>query len=123
MVTAFPRLRTAYLVGNGLATAIMFVASFVNLFVGPRNLGLFFLPLIEAGFATLTLIMVDLILRQLTRLKPPPLWLGRFGVLWRWLEKWNGLIVATAFLCGTPAFFLIVSSLLLYAATTGTINP
>jgi len=124
MVSAFPRPRTAYLVGNGLAIAITFIAGFVNRFIGPRNLGILFIPLFEAGFATVTFILVDAVLRvKELKMASPPLRLGPVGVLWKWLVRWNGLIVSTAFLCVMRAFCFIFSSVLLYAAITGTVDP
>lgn len=125
-VLEFPRLRNAYLIGNGLAMVIMLVAQFINLIVGPRNPVILAFVLFQLFFAWFVLVLMDSVNRRPLSTRPLlPRWaLRRYGeqefkrdlALSRWQTS-------VAFLCFTPAFFLFVSVIALYAAITGTINP
>jgi hypothetical protein len=124
---AFPRLRKLYLLGNGLALAILLVAQFINLIVGPRNPGIVALILFQLFFAWLVLVLLDSVNRRPVSTRSPflPGWaVPRSGEQeWKRNMELSRRQTSVAFLCFTPAFFLFVAVVLLYAAITGTINP
>jgi|HubBroStandDraft_6_1064221.scaffolds.fasta_scaffold888155_1 hypothetical protein len=124
MTPQFPRLRKAYLLGNGLAVAITLLAGIINLIVGPRNPIVFVFVLFELFFAWITLILLDAVNRPVVDRWWPFWWRGRATRKFvTQLFDWNNRIVSLSFLCFTPAFFLLVSIVLFYAAVTGTIDP
>ena len=54
-----PTLRKVFLIGNGIALAIFLLGGCVNLVVGPRDLDLFFVPIVQLFFIFLLLHLAD----------------------------------------------------------------
>jgi hypothetical protein len=71
-----PALRKAFLIGNGIALAIFLLRGCVNLVVGPRDLGLYFAPIVQLFF-----IFVLLHLANVAEDNPAPwaFWRGERG--------------------------------------------
>jgi hypothetical protein len=67
-----PRLRRAYLVGNGLAMGVTLLAGLINLVLGPRNL--LILAVVPFQLASTVLFFAEAVGQQPEA--PPPFWLS-----------------------------------------------
>jgi hypothetical protein len=125
MTPASPGLRKAYLIGNGLALVITLLAGFVNLVVGPRNPAIFLVVLFQLVFASFVLFCWDSISLYPDDALPSFVRQLKGTPFEAWTREliWILRLVPLGFFCFTPAFFLLVSVVLFYAAIAGTINP
>lgn len=123
-VTPFPRLRTACIVGNALAIAIMLLAGVVNLILGPRNPFIFVFAFFVFAFGWVSLVSSD----ALNRPPKKPGW-----PFWRRARRFRGFVTrsfltnnrvgSVLFLSFGTAIVLLMAILILYGALTQTINP
>jgi len=117
---------------NVAAIVLALVAAMVNVFVGPFNAVMWFVPVFMAGFAVITSFLVQGALSQAER--PFALnWMVQ-AIVGKWLGKrvayflhcsyrWNMRIVSPVFLYFVPSIFLVVAAVLLVVAIRGQITP
>jgi hypothetical protein len=120
----FPRLRTACVVGNALAIAIMLLAGVVNLILGPRNPLIFVFAFFALSFGWVALVAFD----ALNRPPKKPAW-----PFWRRARRTRGFVTRLSltnnrvgsllFVSFETAIVLLMAILMLYGALTRTINP
>jgi len=116
--------RKAYWIGSSVAVLIFVAAGCVNIAVGPLNLAIFLVPLIEIGFAWFVLILLDGWGQSGDHTFGPSLF-RRTGVgqIWTIAATWHRQIVTASFLFFIPLFFLLTSVVIFIGAVTGRINP
>ncbi len=117
---------------NAAAVVIALVAAMANVFVGPFNAVMWFVPAFMAGFAVITSFLVQGALLQAERPWTPN-WTVRTVIgkrrakqLAYFLRCYQGAIIKTVsplFLYFTPSLFLIVAIVQLILSVRGQITP